>query len=152
VLVLIFGAYVPVDGSFAVVSGVTNRGARAEWWLLVLEGLAGIAVGILTLVWPQLTELVLLYLIGIWAVMTGALEIIVAVRLRRELQGEWLLIFTGLLSAAFGVIVMLSPDAGTLAIVWLIGVFAIIFGVMLVALGLRLSSWWRSASADGGRA
>jgi|Tabmets5t2r1_1033131.scaffolds.fasta_scaffold47255_2 uncharacterized membrane protein HdeD (DUF308 family) len=138
-LVLLFGFYALVDGLLALaalfVGGQMVRDRRG--WLLV-EGIAGIAAGIVTFVWPGITALVLLYLIAAWAIATGVLEVVVAVWLRRELRGEWLLALVGILSILFGVFLVLRPSEGAVAVVWALGLYALVFGVALVALGLRL--------------
>ncbi len=139
VLVWLFGFYAVVDGLLALaallVGGRLASGRRG--WLL-FEGVVGIAAGVFTFLWPGITALVLLYLIGAWAVVTGLLEIAAALVLRRELRGEWLLALAGVLSVAFGILLAVRPGEGAIAIVSVIGVFAILFGVALVVLGLRL--------------
>jgi uncharacterized membrane protein HdeD (DUF308 family) len=132
VLIALFGAYALVDGIFAIVSAVRAAERHMRWWPLLVEGLAGIVIGVLTFVWPGLTALVLLYFIASWAIVTGVFEILAAVRLRREITGEWLLGLTGVLS-------------GALTVVWLIGIYALVFGVVLVGLALRL----RGRSQEG---
>jgi uncharacterized membrane protein HdeD (DUF308 family) len=140
VLVVLFGAYALVDGLFALGTaafGGDRAAAGRRGWLIV-EGIAGILIGILTFVWPGITTLVLLWLIAAWALLTGVLEIVAAVRLRREIQGEWLLALSGALSVLFGILLAVWPAAGALTVVLLIGGFAVVFGVVLVVLGLRL--------------
>jgi len=137
-LVILFGAYVLVDGVFSVFAGSKAQDEHERWWALVLEGLAGIAIGIITLVWPDITALTLLYLIAAWALITGVLEIWTAIRLRRILTGEWVMILGGLASIAFGVLLALFPGEGALGLTWLIGIYAIVFGVLLVILAFRL--------------
>jgi len=137
VLVLFFGAYALVDGVFALIAGLSNRAGPNRWWV-VLEGLVGIVVGILTFLWPGPTAFALLYLIAAWAIVTGIFEILSAIELRREISNEWLLILSGILSVIFGVLIALFPEAGALSIIWLIAIYAIVFGIMFVALGLRL--------------
>jgi uncharacterized membrane protein HdeD (DUF308 family) len=139
-LVLLYGAYVLVDGVFAVVASLAGRTFGTPWWAMLIRGLLGIAIGIVTFVWPGITELALLYIIAAWAVVTGGFEIAAAIRLRKEIRGEWLLVLSGAISVLFGLALMVYPAAGALAIVWLLGSYAIIFGVLLLVLGLRLRS------------
>jgi len=138
VLILFFGAYALVDGIFAVVSAVTSAGKSERWWVVLLDGIAGIAVGLITLFWPGVTALALIYLIAAWALVTGVFEIMAAIRLRREIEGEWLLAFSGVCSLILGVLLILFPGAGAIAFAWMIGAYALVFGVLLIALGLRL--------------
>lgn len=138
VLVLLFGAYAFVDGIFGIVSAIRRRGTSDRWWLLLLEGIAGVAVGIITLLWPGITAFVLLYLIAFWALITGVLEEAAAFRLRQVITNEWLLVLTGLTSIALGVVLLLFPRAGVLAVVLWIGAYAFVTGILLIALGFRL--------------
>ncbi len=140
VLVLLFGAYALVDGIFAVIAALTNHAGANRGWVL-LEGVAGIIAGILTFVWPGITAIVLLFVIGAWAIVTGVLEIIAAIQLRREISNEWLLILGGILSVLFGLYIVIFPRLGALSVVWLIAAYAIIFGIVFLVLGLRLRSW-----------
>ncbi len=137
-LVLIFGAYALVDGIFAVVAGIASYGRSERWWAILLEGLAGIALGLLTLFWPGATSLVLLYFIAAWAILTGIFEIAAAIRLRREITGEWLLILSGALSILFGLVLVFFPGAGALSLIWLIAAYAIVFGLMTILFAFRL--------------
>jgi uncharacterized membrane protein HdeD (DUF308 family) len=105
---------------------------------MLVEGIIGVLAGIAAFAWPGLTALVLLYIIAFWAIVTGVLEVIAAVRLRRVISNEWALILGGALSVVFGVALIVSPGAGALAVVWLIGAYAVVFGVMLLALSWRL--------------
>jgi uncharacterized membrane protein HdeD (DUF308 family) len=139
-LVLVFGAYAFADGVLAIISAIRREHPGNRWWLLLLEGIAGIAAGVVTLLWPGITALVLLYVIAAWALVTGVLEIAVAIRLRKAIKGEWLLILSGILSVALGVMLVLWPGPGALALVIWIGAYAFVFGALLLALGLRLRS------------
>jgi uncharacterized membrane protein HdeD (DUF308 family) len=139
-LVLLFGAYALVDGVMALYTALFDRGrpgGRGGGWL-VLEGVAGVLAAIGAVVWPGITALVLLYLIAAWALVTGVAEIVAAIRLRREIEGEWLMILSGALSILFGLLAFLFPGAGALAVVWLIATYAIAFGVVMLILAFRL--------------
>jgi uncharacterized membrane protein HdeD (DUF308 family) len=122
---------------FAIV-GAIRGGGRQPWWLLVLEGLVGIGIGVLTLVAPGVTALALLFYIAIWAIATGVLQIAAAIALREEIEGEWLLGLGGLASVLFGALLVARPGAGALAVLWLIGAWALVFGVLLVILSFRV--------------
>lgn len=137
-LVLLFGAYAIVDGVFNIVAAVTGRTGPSPWWALLLAGLVSIGAGLVAFFLPGLTALTLVFLVGAWAVVRGILEILAAIRLRKEIDNEWWLGLSGALSLAFGILVMLAPAAGALAMVLWIGVYALIVGVVLVALGVRL--------------
>ncbi|QJW99250.1 HdeD family acid-resistance protein [Frigoriglobus tundricola] len=138
VIVGLFAGYALLDGAFAIAAAVTGHNHGRQWWALVLEGIVGLAAGFLTLLWPDVTELILLYLIAFWAITTGAMEIAVAVRLRRDIAGEWALGLAGVLSIVFGLMALLIPAAGALAVAWLIAAYAISFGALLLIVALRL--------------
>lgn len=144
VLMLLFGAYVLVDGVFGLVQSIRNREQMSQWWLWALEGLLGIAVGVLTFIAPGVTAYVLLIFIAAWAVVGGIIRIVMAIRLRKEIRGEWFLVASGALSVLFGVVIFVMPEAGVLSIVWLIGFYAILFGILFIGLALRL----RRANAE----
>jgi len=136
-LILFYGAFVLVDGVLAIVAAITGGAPAPRWWLAIV-GLLGIAAGLLTFLMPGVTAIVLLYFIAGWAIATGAFQIIGAIRLRKEIDNEWLLILCGIISVLFGVAMMLSPGAGALALIWVIGTYAIVIGVLLVVLSFRL--------------
>ena len=147
-LVVLFGAYVLVDGLIALaVAAFGGRGAMGRRGWLVFEGITGIIMGVLTFAWPDITTLVLLWFIAAWALVTGALEIVAAIRLRREIEGEWLLGLGGALSVLFGILLAIWPATGALALVIIIGAYAIVFGVVLVGLALRLRRLQRETGA-----
>jgi len=145
-LVLLFGVYTLADGILGVWSAVTGRKENEGWWALLLWGLLGIGVGILTFLAPGITALALLFYIAVWAVATGVLQIVVAIRLRKEIEGEWMLILAGLASVVFGVLLMAQPGAGALALLWLIGAYAVIFGVLLVILAFTARNFGKQFS------
>jgi uncharacterized membrane protein HdeD (DUF308 family) len=136
VLVLLWGAFVLVDGVLAVVSAF--RTTNDHRWILLLEGIVGIGAGVVTFVWPELTALVLLYIIAVWALVTGVLELFAAYRLRKIIHNEWWLVLGGIASIAFGILMLAMPAAGAVALVWLIAAYAIVFGLLLIALAVRL--------------
>lgn len=139
VLVLFFGAYMLWDGVFALIGSFRTQTGRR--WPLILEGVVGIVAGVLTFLWPAEASLVLLLIIGAWAIITGVFEIIAAIRLREEIEGEWLLLISGVLSVLFGIAIAVWPAAGLLAVTWMIGAYAILFGILFIVLGLRLRAW-----------
>jgi uncharacterized membrane protein HdeD (DUF308 family) len=133
VLVILYGAFALADGVLALVAGV-----RARWPGVALAGLLGVLIGLATLFWPGITALALLFVIAAWAIVTGALQVAAAVQLRRELANEWLLGIAGIGSIVFGLLLVFFPGAGALSLLWVIGAFAVAYGIMLLLLGLRL--------------
>jgi uncharacterized membrane protein HdeD (DUF308 family) len=144
-LVLWFGAYAFVDGIFAIVMAF-RKTDRGRWGALLLQGIIGIGAGVATLLVPIVTALALVYLVATWAIITGVLEIVTAVRLRKVIEGEWLLGLSGLLSVALGVSLALFPGPGALALMVWIGAYALLSGTALIALGVRARSWRRGSS------
>jgi uncharacterized membrane protein HdeD (DUF308 family) len=140
VLVLLFGAWVLVDGVFRVVGALGHRGSDNEWGFDLVIGIMGIIIGFLTFHAPRITALALIIYIAAWALMIGATEIALAIKLRREIKGEWFLILMGLLSIVFAIMLLWNPLPGALALVWLIGSYAIVFGILGIILGFRLRS------------
>ncbi len=138
VLVLMFGAYALVDGVFAIFAGFAARKETERWWMMILVGISGIVIGILTLMSPGITALVLLYFIAAWALVSGIFEIAAAIRLRKEIEGEWLLVLAGILSVIFGLLLLIMPGAGALAVAWMIGSYALLFGILRLVLAFRL--------------
>src|SRR3954454_9009300 len=136
-LALIFAAYAVVDGVGMVVSGL-SRGDGGRRWSYVLAGVVGIVAGVLAAVWPAVTALALVLLAGGWAIVTGVLEIVAAVRLRRELTGEWVPALLGALSVIAGVLILLRPDVGALALATVLGVYALLAGVVLLVAAWRV--------------
>ncbi|HZN45229.1 MAG TPA: HdeD family acid-resistance protein [Nitrospiraceae bacterium] len=138
VLALFFGAYAFLDGIFALIAAYKGREGRKAVWSLVLVGVLGLAAGVATFLWPEMTALALLMFIAVWALLIGIFQIAAAIRLRKEIENEWLLGFSGALSVLFGVLMIASPGAGALAVVWIIAGYSIVFGLLLIALGFRL--------------
>jgi len=140
VLVALFGAYALVDGIFAIIESFRRDVVRERWWALLIEGIVGVAIGVLTFIWPGLTAMGLLFLIAFWAIVTGVFEIITAIRLRHEIRGEWMMALIGILSIALGFLMVAFPLAGALSVVLMIGAFVFAMGVLMIALGFKLRS------------
>jgi uncharacterized membrane protein HdeD (DUF308 family) len=138
-LVLLFGAYVLIDGITILVAVITGAPeTRDRRGLLVFEGVVSIGIGILTFVWPDVTALALLWVIAAWAFVTGVLEIVAAVRLRQVLEREWILGLIGALSVLFAIVLVVDPGAGALGITWAIGWYALLSGALYLALAWRV--------------
>jgi uncharacterized membrane protein HdeD (DUF308 family) len=137
-LVLLYGAFALVDGVLAIWAAFTGSAKPLPTWWLILAGIAGIGAGIVTFMWPGVSAIVLVMFIGAWALVHGIFEIIGAIKLRKEIDNEWWLILAGLLSVAFGLLVLAAPGAGALGLIWAIAAYSIVFGAMLVGLSLRL--------------
>ena len=138
VLVLLFGAYAFFDGVVVLSFGLMAAGTPGRWWPLLVGGIVGLAIGVVTFVQPATTALALVYVIGAWAIVTGVLEIIGAIRLRKVITNEWLMGFSGAISIVFGAVVLAQPGTGALALVFLFGYYAILAGVSQIGLGFRL--------------
>jgi uncharacterized membrane protein HdeD (DUF308 family) len=138
VLIIFFGAYALVDGLFAIAAGIRGTGRRR--WLLLAEGVLGVLAGLVAFFYPDITALVLLYVIAFWAIFTGVLKIVMSISLRREIENEWLMGLSGVVSVLFGVVLAALPGVGLLSLVWLIGIYAIVFGVALIVLAFRVRS------------
>lgn len=135
-LVTLFGAYALVDGVTGLIDGVRSRSGWS-----VVAGILGILAGILTFIWPGITAVTLLFLIAIWAIVTGVFELLAAWRLRKQISWEWLLALGGIASIALGVVLLVRPALGALTVVWIIASYAVTFGVLLIALGFALRNW-----------
>ena len=140
-LVITWGVYSVADGILSLVAAWQTRHDGQHFWSLLGIGLLGIAAGVGTFLWPGITEVVLLMVIAGWAVGTGILQIVAAIRLRKAIEGEWALGLSGALSVLFGLLMFVSPGAGALAMLGLIASYAIAFGVLLIVLGFRLRSY-----------
>jgi uncharacterized membrane protein HdeD (DUF308 family) len=136
-LVALFAAYALIAGATTAVGVVRNRKREEYWWLLLLLGLTSIAAGVIAVLHPDLTALVLVLLMGANALVSGVLQIAMAIQLRKAIRGEWLMVAAGIVSITFGILVFLFPGAGALAMVWLISLYAIAIGIFLLAVAFR---------------
>ena len=138
VLVLFWGAYALIDGVFALVAAFRIRDDNKPMWPLVLVGIIGIAAGVLTLMYPGMTAVLLLMFIAAWAIISGIFQIAAAIRLRKVISNEWMMALSGALSILFGLLLFARPGAGALAVIWTIACFAIVYGAVLLVLAFRL--------------
>jgi uncharacterized membrane protein HdeD (DUF308 family) len=153
-LVALFAAYALIGGGIAVAGAVRYRKVDDQWWLALILGLVSLAAGVIAIIHPALTALVLVLLMGANAIVTGIFDVALAIRLRKEIRGEWVLVLAGVVSIAFGVLVFLFPGAGALAMVWLISVYAMLLGILLL-----IAAWaarkatrdtWHHGMPEGG--
>jgi uncharacterized membrane protein HdeD (DUF308 family) len=145
-LVIMFGSYTLIDGLLAIAAAITRAKTQQRWWSTFIEGLVGSLVGVLILTWPGITALGLLYLIAMWAILTGIFKIVAAIRLRRHILGEWLLLLSGVASVVCGLLLFFIPGffihgSGALAVLFWIGAYAVTIGLFLVVVALRLRRW-----------
>ncbi|MGH8680179.1 MAG: HdeD family acid-resistance protein [Burkholderiales bacterium] len=140
VLVLFFGAYALVEGIFALITAFKVRDRGKPMWTFVAIGILGVAAGILTFLWPGITALALLTLIAVWAFFMGIFQIVAAVRLRKEIDHEWLLGLSGVLSVIFGAVMLARPVEGLIAVIWIIAAYSVVFGILLITLAYRLKN------------
>jgi uncharacterized membrane protein HdeD (DUF308 family) len=148
-LVLLFGAYALLDGVFSLIGAWYASRAHERWGVLILEGIAGIVAAAITVLFPAITALALVLIVAAWAIVTGVLEIVAAIKLRRHIEGEWLLALAGVASIAFGVLVTIAPLAGALVIALWVGAYAFVTGVLMIILGFRLRSWAKGHRETG---
>jgi uncharacterized membrane protein HdeD (DUF308 family) len=132
VLIVLFGAFALVEGIFAIISAIRSHGNHV--WLLLLQGIVGILAGLAAFFWPGMTALILVFIIAVWAILSGVLAIIGGIQMRQVIDDAWAWIVGGILSVILGVLLIAAPGAGALAVVWLIGAFAILFGISLFGL------------------
>ena len=138
-LVLLFAAYMLVDGVFAIMAAVRAAREHERWGLLVLEGVADIVAGVIAVVWPGITVLAFVLLVAAWAIVSGGLMLVAGYRLNIE-HGRWWLLLAGALSVAYGALLAVAPMIGALVLTWWFGAYALLFGVALLVLAFRLKA------------
>jgi uncharacterized membrane protein HdeD (DUF308 family) len=138
VLVTIFGFYALFDGIFAIVSTIRAVQGHRRWGAFLFEGVVGILFGLYAIVFPIAAAAAFVVFVAIWAIFTGIIEISAAVRLRRHIQGEWMLILVGVLSILLGLVLVAAPISGAVFLVWVLASYGLVFGVLLIALGFRV--------------
>jgi uncharacterized membrane protein HdeD (DUF308 family) len=137
-LVILFGAYAFVDGIFALFAAIRAVEAKERWLPLLIEGIVGLVIAAITFYDLTLTALALYFTIAAWAFITGVLEVVAAVRLRKLMEHAWLLVLGGICSIAFGGLMVLFPELGVTTVIYLIGAYAVLFGVLMISFSLRL--------------
>ncbi len=149
VLLMFFGIFVFIEGIVAIVGSIAGRKYSDVWWLVLLEGIAGLVIGLMTLTRPEFVATLIIIFIALWAIWGGLFRIIVAIRLRKELDSEWLLVFGGIVSMLFGLMLFKHPGAGILAVSWLIGFFASMSGVLLITFGIKAKKFQKETGSAG---
>lgn len=144
-LLIFFGIFVLLEGIFAIIGSIAGRKYSEVWWLVLLEGIAGLALGLLTLIRPEFVATVIVMFIAFWAIWGGVFRIIAAIRLRRDLDSEWLLVFGGMISILFGVMLFKHIGAGIVAISWMIAFFASILGILMISFGIKVRKFQKAA-------
>ena len=144
--VYVFAVYALIDGIMAVYIAIRERGSLSRWGWVLFEGILGIIAGIVAFVYPGLTALVLLYIVAIWAVVTGIMEIVTAIAIRGFVAREWALGLAGILSIIFGIVLFIFPGAGLLSILWLVGIYGIVFGILFIVRAFQMRSWASSVT------
>jgi uncharacterized membrane protein HdeD (DUF308 family) len=142
-LIWIFAIFAIIFGIFVFIASFFS--GKDRWWGLLLEGLLGIAIGIIVLAWPGATLLVFLVILGIWAILNGLLELVMSYKLRKVIPDDWLLVLSGIISIIFGVMIFFWTVASVLVLVWFIAFYAIFFGVILIVLSMRLKQLQKKA-------
>lgn len=137
-LIFVLGIFLFADGVTALILGVRMRGHDDDWWAMLLEGMLGIGLGLIALVNPELTAAGLVLVLAVWFLVTGVFEIAAAIKLRKEIDNEWLLGLAGVVSVALGALMIFNPNAGAVSIMWWLGFYAAAFGLLLLGLGLRM--------------
>jgi uncharacterized membrane protein HdeD (DUF308 family) len=140
-LIYLFGWYALVNGVLSFVLAAKAPKGHSKSGALILGGLLSILAGLLTFFMPGITALGLLILIAAWAIVNGVMEIVAAIKLRKVISNEWLLVLAGVASFGFGVVLFLQPAAGALVLIWWIGSFALVFGILLMILAFKMRSW-----------
>lgn len=137
-LVFIFAAYALIDGTLAIIHSFGASKEGKKWWVLLLEGLCGIALGVLVLVWPAMVIMILIYLIAIWALLTGVVEFFVSFAIPWGEWPKWLMFFAGILSIVLGILMFAYPIATVAVLIWFLGAYCLVFGIMLIAMGFKV--------------
>jgi uncharacterized membrane protein HdeD (DUF308 family) len=143
-VVTVFAIYAIIDGVLSIVAAVRGFRRHERMWAMLLQGILGIVAGVLAFLWPGLGALALTYIVAAWALTTGILEIVVAVKLRQVIAGEWMLILGGVLSVLLGLMLAIVPGVGVVVLVWWLGAYALAYGIIGLVLAIRVRRWLRA--------
>jgi uncharacterized membrane protein HdeD (DUF308 family) len=146
-LVRLFGIFAFVEGIFAVIAAFAGKNSSSNWWAVLIQGLAGLVIGIWMFTNPLMSAVVFVRLLGLWAIIVGLFRIVGAVRLRSEVPGEWMHVVGGIITVLLGIVVMAWPAGGVLAFAWLIGIFALLMGAFLIGVAVNLRNAGKSVEA-----
>ena len=144
-ILALFAAWALIGGATEIIGAWRMRGQK-QWWVGILEGLASVAAGVVAVVWPQITAIALLYVVAGWAIVTGIMQIWLAIRLRERIQGELLMVVAGVVSIGFGILLVANPGSGLLGVLWLVGIFAVVLGGTMILFGWRLRRVFEQAT------
>ena len=136
-LIFVFGFYAVLDGIFALVAGLREAHRHGRSGALLLEGILNLIIGIVVFAWPGAALVALIYLIAIWAIVTGLMLTVAGIALIR-LADEWLLVLCGLLSILLGIVLFVQPGAGVVALSWWLGIYALLFGIAVLSVAFRI--------------
>lgn len=138
ILAILIGAFFLVDGVFSIAASLGSKSSGERWRIFILEGIVGVIIGILTFLWPEVTIMALVLLVSAWAFFTGILELAASFKLRQVIENEWLLTLSGIISIIFALVLLISPWKAAIVLIWLLGLYAIFFGILLIFLGRKL--------------
>ncbi len=140
-LVKLLGIFVLVVGLVATIGAITHRRESANWWLVLIPGLAGVIIGIISMAMPEVTTTVVIYLIAIWALVSGLGQIYSAMKIRKDVEGEWMPILIGIISMVLGIILFAMPREAATTVMWLVGLFVLVLGILWLVMGFRVRNW-----------
>lgn len=140
-LITLFGIFVLVVGLVAAIGAIMHRKESENWWLVLIPGVAGVVIGIISIAMPEITRTVVIYLIAIWALVSGLGQIYSATKIRKDVEGEWIPILIGVISVVLGIILFAMPREAATTVMWLVGLFVLVLGVLWLIMGLRVRKW-----------
>jgi uncharacterized membrane protein HdeD (DUF308 family) len=140
-LIVLFGIFVLVVGLVATLGAIMHRKESENWWLILIPGVAGIVIGIISMAMPAFTQTVIIYLIAIWALVSGIGQLYSAMKLRRDVEGEWMPILIGVISIVLAVLLFARPLDAAATVMWLVGLFVLVIGILWILMGFRVRRW-----------